>query len=123
VVDVGGSTVTFIFLRKKNEELATAGTTPKTTPKATPETTSKTTSKTAPKTTPKFTRGEQGLSVIKQRILDAIRKDSHASTQMLAELIGGITKDGVKYHLVKLQKMGLLRHNGPVRGGHWEVLM
>ena len=119
VVDVGGSTVTFIFLRKKNEKLATAGTTPKTAPKTTPKTASKTT----PKATPKFTRGEQGLSVIKQRILDAIRKDSHASTQMLAELIGGITKDGVKYHLVKLQKMGLLRHNGPVRGGHWEVLM
>ena len=42
--------------------------------------------------------------------------------KVLAELIGGITKDGVKYHLVKLQKMGFLRHNGPVRGGHWEVL-
>lgn len=63
------------------------------------------------------------MNTIKQRILDAIRKNPSASKQVLAELIGGITKDGVKYHLVKLQKMGLLRHNGPVRGGHWEVLM
>ena len=111
MVDVGGSTVSFIFLRKKNENVVTAGAT------------SKTTSKTTPKTTSKLTRGEQGLSGIKQRILDVVGKNPHASTQILAELIGGITKDGVKYHLVKLQKMGLLRHNGPVRGGRWEVLM
>ena len=25
--------------------------------------------------------------------------------------------------VVKLQKMGLLRHIGPVRGGHWEFLV
>ena len=111
LVDVGGSTVSLIFQRKKSERVATTGTTPNATLNTTPN------------TTPKVADGEQGLSTIKQRILDAIRKNPSASKQVLAELIGGITKDGVKYHLVKLQKMGLLRHNGPVRGGHWEVLM
>ncbi len=115
VVNVGGSTVSFIFMRKKNEKVIETVTTPNTTPNTTLNATSN--------TTPEVVGCEHGLSTIKQRILDAIRKNPSASKQVLAELIGGITKDGVKYHLVKLQKMGLLRHTGPVRGGHWEVLV
>lgn len=119
VVNVGGSTVSFIFLRKKNEKVVMTVPTPNTTPNTTPNATPNTTSKTALE----VSGDEHGLSTIKQRLLDAIRRNPSASKRMLAELIGGITKDGVKYHLVKLQKMGLLRHTGPVRGGRWEVLV
>ena len=34
----------------------------------------------------------------------------------------GITADGVKYHLERLQKKGSIRRVGPDKGGHWEIL-
>lgn len=34
----------------------------------------------------------------------------------------GISADGVKYHLGKLKAAGLIRHIGPTKKGHWEVL-
>jgi len=29
---------------------------------------------------------------------------------------------GVKYHLAKLRKAGIIRHVGPTKAGRWEVL-
>jgi ATP-dependent DNA helicase RecG len=80
------------------------GTTPKATPKTTPEKPSKTTLKT------------------EARILALLRKHPEASRTELARLLGGISTDGVKYHLEQLKKAGRIRHIGPNRGGHWEVL-
>ena len=37
-------------------------------------------------------------------------------------MIGNITEDGIKYHTQKLQKMGVLRREGPDYGGKWVVL-
>ena len=34
----------------------------------------------------------------------------------------GLTVDAVKYHLLKLRIAGLIRHVGPTKAGHWEVL-
>jgi len=33
----------------------------------------------------------------------------------------GITADGIKYHLVKLQKNGRLKPIGPDKSGLWEI--
>ncbi len=42
-----------------------------------------------------------------------------ARREMAVEL--GITDNGVKYHLKKMQANGLLRRIGPDKGGHWEI--
>ena len=39
----------------------------------------------------------------------------------LAQQIG-LTDDGIKYHINQLKKTGCIRHVGPTKGGHWEVL-
>jgi ATP-dependent DNA helicase RecG len=56
-----------------------------------------------------------------QKLLDLISQDPSVTRQSLAEALG-ITPDGVKYHLRKLQDQGRLRRVGPDKGGHWEVV-
>lgn len=56
-----------------------------------------------------------------QKLLDLISQDPSVTRQTLAEALG-ITPDGVKYHLRKLQEEGRLRRVGPDKGGHWEVV-
>jgi predicted HTH transcriptional regulator len=56
-----------------------------------------------------------------QKLLDLISQDPSVTRKTLAEALG-ITADGVKYHLRKLQEEGRLRRVGPDKGGHWEVL-
>jgi ATP-dependent DNA helicase RecG len=51
-----------------------------------------------------------------------VKEHPSASRGEIGEFLGGITSDGVKYHLNKLKELGLLRRVGPDRGGHWEVL-
>jgi ATP-dependent DNA helicase RecG len=33
----------------------------------------------------------------------------------------GLTEDGIKYHLTKLTKSGIIRHVGSTKAGRWEV--
>lgn len=73
----------------------------------TPETTENTTEKTTENTT--------------EKILEALRRNPDATTQMLAEQFG-ITADGVYWHVKKLKTQGKIRRIGGDRGGHWEVL-
>lgn len=73
----------------------------------TPETTEKTTEKATENTT--------------EKILEALRRNPDATTQMLAEQFG-ITADGVYWHVKKLKTQGKIRRIGGDRGGHWEVL-
>lgn len=56
-----------------------------------------------------------------QKILDAMRNNPDCSRETIAEAVG-ITPDGVKYHIQRLQKAGRLRRVGPDKGGHWEVV-
>jgi ATP-dependent DNA helicase RecG len=55
-----------------------------------------------------------------QKILDMIATNPSISRKELAIRIG-ITADGIKYHLVNLQKNGPLKRIGPDKGGHWEI--
>ena len=56
-----------------------------------------------------------------QKIIEAITKKSDITQKELAAVIG-ITEDGVKYHITRLRKKGLLKRIGPDKGGHWEIV-
>ena len=56
-----------------------------------------------------------------QIILDAIKNEPTISRSKLAELCG-ISPDGVKWQLKKLQNLGVLKHVGPDFGGHWIIV-
>lgn len=56
-----------------------------------------------------------------EKILDAIR-DNPSTTRVLLSEIVGITPDGIKKQLDKLKKSGTIRHVGPTKGGHWEII-
>jgi ATP-dependent DNA helicase RecG len=55
-------------------------------------------------------------------MLEILADDPCVSRIQIAELLGDISEDGVKYQLAKLKKRGLIRRIGPDKGGRWEVL-
>jgi len=65
--------------------------------------------------------GENSTQKTTQKIIEAITKKSDITQKELATIIG-ITEDGVKYHITRLRKQGLLKRIGPDKGGYWEVL-
>jgi ATP-dependent DNA helicase RecG len=56
-----------------------------------------------------------------QKILAILQRNPFASRREIAESLGHITEDGVKYHLDKLKSEGIIKRIGPAKGGHWEV--
>lgn len=58
-----------------------------------------------------------------QKILAILRRHPSVSRKEIAESLGKITEDGVKYHLDKLKSEGIIRRIGPAKGGHWEVIV
>ena len=56
-----------------------------------------------------------------EMILDEMRKHPFTTRQQLAKVIG-ITPDGIKKQLEKLKKANLIKHVGPTKGGHWEII-
>jgi ATP-dependent DNA helicase RecG len=57
------------------------------------------------------------------KILEVIKGNNSFSRNEIAEALGNITPDGVKYHLSSLQKKGLLKRVGGRKEGYWEVLI
>ena len=57
----------------------------------------------------------------KEMILDEIRKHPFTIREQLAKVIG-ITPDGIKKQLEKLKKANRIKHVGPTKGGHWEII-
>ena len=57
---------------------------------------------------------------IPERIIEKLKEDPSLSRKKLAELIGNITEDGVKYHLEKLKQEGKIERIGGTRG-YWKV--
>ena len=70
------------------------------------------------KTTEKNTRTTQKTT---EKILETIKGNPSASRAILAEVCG-ISQDGIKWQLKKLQDQGIIRRVGPDKGGHWEVI-
>ena len=58
-----------------------------------------------------------------QKILELIQKDPYITRKELVKIIGNITEDGIKYHLHKLQKEGIIKRIGPAKGGHWKIII
>ena len=73
---------------------------------------------TTQKTTQKTT---QIKSVVAKRILDVIDENKDVTLQELADSLGK-TRDGIKYHINKLQNLGILKRVGPDKGGYWEIV-
>ena len=56
-----------------------------------------------------------------REVFDIIAEEPDIARAKIAERLG-LTVDGVKYHIKKLEKEGLIKRTGAARGGHWEVL-
>ena len=75
--------------------------------------------KSGEKTTKKTT--QKATQKTAQKILHYIKQDASISRNKLAELCG-ISPDGIKWQLNKMQKNGVIRRVGPNKGGYWEVI-
>jgi len=56
-----------------------------------------------------------------EKILALLASEPSVTRRELADRIG-LTPDGIKYHLAKMTSAGLIRHAGPTKAGHWEIL-
>ena len=57
----------------------------------------------------------------RERILQLLKEYPNYSARKLAEVIG-VTPKAIEKHLAKLKAEGLIRRDGPDKGGHWTVL-
>lgn len=57
----------------------------------------------------------------RDKLISLILAKPEISQQELAEALG-LTRGGVKYHLNRMKRDGVLQHVGPARGGSCEVL-
>ena len=69
-------------------------------------------------TTPKTTR--KTTLKTRDKILLLIRQNPGITKEEIAGHLN-ITLDGVKYHIRKLTKEGIISWKGPSKGGRWEI--
>ena len=101
-----------------------AGAAQKTTAKTTQKTAAKTTQKTADETARK-TAAKTARKTSKdtaRKILDLIDSSPSITRMELSKKIGNISPDGIKYHLNRLKKRGILKRAGPDKGGFWKII-
>lgn len=56
-----------------------------------------------------------------KKILDIIKDNPYINTKEISEIIGNITPDGVRYHINKLKKSGILERISADKGGYWHI--
>ncbi len=66
------------------------------------------------------TTQETTETTTQETILAEIRKNPSTTREQLAEIVG-ISKEGVKWHLDKMKKLGLIKHVGSTKGGYWKI--
>lgn len=59
------------------------------------------------------------LTATQKAILDYLKDHPKAMRQEVAEALGNITDDGVKYYFSRLQKKGYLKREGGRKLGWW----
>ena len=64
---------------------------------------------------------QKTLTATQKAILDYLKVHPKATRQEVAESLGIITENGIKYHFSRLQKMGYLKREGGRKLGHWVV--
>ncbi len=67
-------------------------------------------------------KAAQKLSSVEMQILELVQENAELSRGEIAERLGNMTPDGVKYHLSNLQKKGALKRVGGRKFGAWIVL-
>ncbi len=65
-------------------------------------------------------RQQSSLST-QEKILHTLWHNPRATRQELSKIVG-ISADGVKYHIQKLSRDGVIRRTGTTRNGEWEIL-
>jgi ATP-dependent DNA helicase RecG len=70
---------------------------------------------------PVSTTQEATQETTQEKIVALLRKTPTMTRRQMAEIVG-ISENGIKYHLDKLKSSGVIRHVGPTKAGHWEVL-
>jgi ATP-dependent DNA helicase RecG len=56
------------------------------------------------------------------RIIEFLILNPKANRAEIAQSLGDITEDGVKYQLNKLKKQGIIERVGPDKGGFWKIV-
>ena len=56
-----------------------------------------------------------------QKIIELISINPNISKREIAEKLGNMTEDEVKYNLNKLAKEKRIKRVGPDNGGYWEI--
>jgi Fic family protein len=64
---------------------------------------------------------EQPTLSTQERVLQELRRNPKITRQALSKIVG-ISADGVKYHLQKLSKAGVVKRTGTTRNGVWEII-
>jgi len=54
--------------------------------------------------------------------LSVLQENPSATRKEIAEILGDITEDGVKYQLTKMKKEKLIKRVGADKGGYWKIL-
>lgn len=69
-----------------------------------------------PDTTPESTQEST------QKILAIIRDKPTVGRREIAELLGDVSENSVKYLIERMKKHGIIRRIGPTKGGYWEII-
>ncbi len=70
----------------------------------------------------KLTTPQKKLTTTQKKVLDYLRENPKGTRADIADAIGNITEDGVKFVISRLQQEGLLERLGGRRYGEWKVL-
>jgi predicted HTH transcriptional regulator len=65
---------------------------------------------------------QKPINATQKAILDYLKAHPTATRQEVAEVIGNITEDGVKYNIGKLQQYGRLKRENGRKNGSWVVI-
>lgn len=59
-------------------------------------------------------------SDIEKKVLNIIEENNGITVKEISVAIG-ISEDGIRYHIKKMKKAGLLEYVGSSKSGHWEI--
>ena len=68
-----------------------------------------------------LTTTQKNLTTTQKKVLEHLRQNPKANRTDVANAIGDITEDGVKFIIGRLQQLGLLKREGGRKHGHWVV--
>ena len=57
----------------------------------------------------------------REKILKTVKANPAITSNALAEILG-ISVKGVEWQIKNLKSRGIIRHVGPDKGGHWEII-